>query len=130
MAIAVSNPPTPVAPIQKKVTKPTKQLPSSLVKSAVLRERIPFDANKHVIYSEAPKITTMKDIGYEGCGISPVAVSEPFPLFSEDAIYQMRAEAFSKEVLEHCQVSSNFASHMIRAYGPKYVRLPLRSKAL
>ena len=62
----------------------------------------------------------MKDIGYEGYGISPVAVSEPFPLFTEDAINQMRAEAFTPEVLDNCLVSSSFAKHMIRAYAPKY----------
>jgi hypothetical protein len=126
MAVAASLPPVPVAPLTKKVTKPTKPLPRSLVESAVLKERIDFDAKKHVAYSTPPKTTSMADIGYKGCGISPVACSEPFALFTEAAVHQMRAEAFSQDVLDNCQVSSNFASHMIRAYGPKYVlRIPL-----
>lgn len=121
MAVASPMLPKPVAPLQKKVTKPTKQLPRSLTDSAVLKERIDFDATRHIVYRSAPKITTMRDIGYEGRGISPVAVSEPFPLFTEDAIYQMRAEAFTQGVLDNCQVSSNFASNMIRDYSPKYI---------
>jgi len=49
-----------------------------------------------------------------------VAVSEPFRLFTDEAIQQFRAEIFSEPVLEHCQVSSNFASNMIRDYAADY----------
>ena len=34
----------------------------------------------------------MEEIGLEGHGISPVAASEPFPLFTTDAIKQIGAE--------------------------------------
>lgn len=121
MTTSTYSPPEPVPPDPKLVSKPTKPLPRSLIESAVLHDRIPFDADKHLTYAEPPKITTMAEIGYDGRGISPVAVSEPFPLFSGEAIYQMRAEAFDKDVLENCQVASGFASNMIRAYSPKYV---------
>jgi len=46
-----------------------------------------FNPRVHLAY-EAPKhIHTMEDIGYSATsGVSPVAVSEPFRLFSEDAV--------------------------------------------
>ncbi|KAJ4308431.1 hypothetical protein N0V84_012103 [Fusarium piperis] len=44
----------------------------------------------------------MKEIGLEGHSISPNACSEPFPLFSEEAIKQMGAEIFSENILEKC----------------------------
>jgi hypothetical protein len=121
MAACTVIPPIPAAPTTKIVTRPATQLPPSLVDSAVLKQRIHFDSDKHVCYDGMPEITTMADIGKGMYGISPVAVSAPFPLFTDEAVHQMRAEAFTPEVLDNCQVSSSFATHMIRAYGPKSV---------
>lgn len=59
----------------------------------------------------------MEEIGLEGHGISPVAASEPFPLFTTDAIKQIGAEIFSESVLRDYQYSSNFAKNMIRGMG-------------
>lgn len=79
-----------------------------------------FDANKHLVYSPPPKTYTMSDLGLpENTGISTVAVSEPFPLFSEDAIKQMRAEVLSPEVWEHCKYSSNLAQCQLRGFAPE-----------
>lgn len=60
----------------------------------------------------------MKEIGLEGHGISPNAVSEPFFIFTEEAIKQIRAEVFSEPVLESCQYSSTFVKNMVRGMGP------------
>lgn len=59
----------------------------------------------------------MKEIGLGGHGISPVAASEPFPLFTPEAIKQIRAEIFSEPVLADCQYASTFAKNMIRGMG-------------
>ena len=59
----------------------------------------------------------MKEIGLEGHGISPVAVSEPFSLFTTEAVKQMRAEIFSEPVLRDCQYASTFAKNMVRGMG-------------
>ena len=59
----------------------------------------------------------MEEIGLGGHGISPVAASEPFPLFTPEAIKQFRAEIFSEPVLEDCQYASTFAKNMIRGMG-------------
>jgi hypothetical protein len=56
----------------------------------------------------------MKEIGLEGCGISPIATSEPFQLFSQEAVQQCRAEIFSEPVLDKYQFSSTFTKNMIR----------------
>ncbi|KAJ6157259.1 hypothetical protein N7497_006144 [Penicillium chrysogenum] len=47
----------------------------------------------------------------------PVAASDPFPLFTPEAIRQMRAEIFSDPVLTNCQYASTFAKNMIRGMG-------------
>src|SRR6185295_450621 len=52
--------------------------------------RDPFDPRKHLNFSPPPKVFTMADIGLpENSGVSPLAVSEPFPLFTEEAIRRM-----------------------------------------
>jgi hypothetical protein len=112
--------PTPVAPLQTTLTRPTAKLPQYLSESASMTVKASFDPSKHLDFVPPERVVTMKDIGLEGHGISPVAVSEPFRLFTDEAIQQFRAEIFSEPVLEHCQVSSNFASNMIRAYAAEY----------
>lgn len=79
-----------------------------------------FDPTRHLAFKETPKVYTMKDIGLpEDTGISPVAVSEPFPLFTEDAVMKMRQEVLSPEVLSNCQYSSNLAHCQLRGFANK-----------
>ncbi|KAK8228190.1 hypothetical protein HDK77DRAFT_464724 [Phyllosticta capitalensis] len=80
-----------------------------------------FQPEKHLTYKEKAEVLMMKDIGYpEDRGVSPVAVSKPFPLFSEEAVHEMRSEIFKKEVMENCSYSSNIAACQLRGYAPKY----------
>lgn len=60
----------------------------------------------------------LHSLGYKHDGISPRAATEPFPLFTEEAIQQMRAEIFSEKVLAECQYSSTFNKNMVRGMGP------------
>lgn len=81
-----------------------------------------FDPAKHLNFTFPSGIITMKDIGYaDNIGVSPVAVSQPFQLFSQDAVQQMRAEIFKPEVMENCSFRSNLAASQLRGYSPKYV---------
>lgn len=112
------TPPVVVGPATKKATRPTDKLPQSLIDGARLTEKESFDPEKHLSFQPPEKIYTMKEIGLEGHGISPNAVSEPFPLFTEEAIKQMRAEIFSEAVLENCQYTSTFIRNMVRGMGP------------
>lgn len=81
-----------------------------------------FDPTRHLAFTPPSKIYTMKDLGLpEDKGISPVAVSEPFHLFSQEAIMRMRQEVLSPEVLNNCQYSSNLSQCQLRGFANKYV---------
>ncbi|KAF2474733.1 uncharacterized protein BDR25DRAFT_384101 [Lindgomyces ingoldianus] len=82
---------------------------------------VKFDPKKHLAYTPPSQIVMMKDIGYpEDVGVSPVAVSQPFQLFSHEAIEHMRMEIFKPEVTEHCSYSSNIAACQLRGYASKF----------
>jgi hypothetical protein len=110
-------PPTVVGPSTKKATRPTNKLPQFLIDEAKIAEKDSFDASKHLSYIAPSSISTMKEIGLEGQGISPNAVTAPFQLFTENAIKQMRAEIFSQPVLDNCQYTSEFVKNTIRGMG-------------
>jgi hypothetical protein len=99
-------------------TRPQGQLPQTLLDEARAVQKASFDPKKHVAYQRPKKIFSMKEIGLDGQGISPNAVTDPFPLFTQDAIRQMRSEIFSEDVLENCQYSSPFVSRTVRGMGP------------
>lgn len=99
-------PPTVVGPTTKKATRPTNILPQSLVDGARVANKQLFDPKRHLKYQPPKSITTMKEIGLEGHGISPVAASDPFPLVTEEAIGQIRSEIFSEPVMRDCQYAS------------------------
>ncbi|RDW87038.1 uncharacterized protein DSM5745_03680 [Aspergillus mulundensis] len=113
----VPTAPTVVGPTTKTATRPTKKIPQSIIDNARLTERRPFNPQDDLIYEPPSKIHTMAELGLEGAGISPNAISEPFPLFTEGAIRQMRAEVFSEPVLADCQYASSFCTNMIRGMG-------------
>ena len=115
--MAPPPPPTVIGPTTTKATRPTKKLPQSLIDNARQVEKETYDPKKHLNFQPPERIYTMEEIGLGGHGISPVAASEPFPLFTPEAIKQIRAEIFSEPVLEDCQYASTFAKNMIRGMG-------------
>ncbi|ROV94792.1 hypothetical protein VMCG_08840 [Cytospora schulzeri] len=80
----------------------------------------PFNPSQHLRFSPPSKIHTMKEIGLENSGVSPIAVSEPFPLFNEEAVMRFREEVLSKDVIENCQFSSNLSQCQLRGFASKY----------
>ncbi len=79
-----------------------------------------FDPEKHLAFTPPSKVHTMKDLNFEETiGVSPIAVSEPFPLFSPEAIHHMRAEVLSDKVWDNCQYSSNLAQCQLRGFAPE-----------
>ncbi|KAL4976256.1 hypothetical protein BDW66DRAFT_159815 [Aspergillus desertorum] len=100
-------------------TAPTVVGPTtkSIIQNARLTENRPFNPTEHLAYKPPAKIHTMAELGLEGAGISPNAISEPFRLFTEEAFKQMRAEIFSEPVLQNCQYASSFCTNMIRGMG-------------
>lgn len=94
----------PVLAAKKSMHKQTN-LSEELIRSAQVSETQDFDPATHLAFEPPSKISTFEDLGLGNVGISPNAVSEPFPLFSEEAVRQMRAEIFSPNVVDrfHCQ---------------------------
>lgn len=79
-----------------------------------------FDPNKHLVYEGPTKVHTMEEIGYSASnGVSPVAVSEPFQLFSEEAIMEMRKEILADKVMNKYSYTSDIAPKQLRGYAPK-----------
>ncbi|KGO64982.1 hypothetical protein PITC_042010 [Penicillium italicum] len=114
----VSAPPPVVGPTSKRATRPTSKLPQDLIDAARVAKKEHFDANRHMNYQTPSKVYTMEEIGLAGQGISPIAVTAPFQLFTREAIMQMRAEIFSEPVLKDCQYMSDFVKNTIRGMGP------------
>ena len=110
--------PKVIGPKTQKPTRPTVDIPQSLIDRCRVVDKQEFNAEKHLSFQPPSRIHSMKEIGLEGQGVSPNAVSEPFPLFTEEAVRQMRAEAFSKPVLDDCRYASTFNNNQIRAMGP------------
>ncbi|OJJ42127.1 hypothetical protein ASPZODRAFT_2122771 [Penicilliopsis zonata CBS 506.65] len=111
------EPPVVIGPVTKKATRPSNALPQSLIDGAKVAERQAFDPARHLTFQPPKSILTMEQIGLKGHGISPHAATDPFPLFSQEAIEQMRAEIFDERVLADCQYSSSFNKNMIRGMG-------------
>lgn len=79
-----------------------------------------FSPDVHLAYKEPPEILMMKDLGLpEDNGVSPMAVTQPFQLFSQAAIDRMREEVLNPEVMKKCKFSSNLAACQLRGYANK-----------
>ena len=116
-------PPKVIGPTNTRATRPTNRIPQDIIDDARIVEKETFDPERHLQFLPPTCIYTMKEIGLEGQGISPVAASEPFPLFTPEAIKQIRAEIFSELVLRDCQYASSFAKNMVRGMGRACVDL-------
>lgn len=113
------------APQQPSVSKSKPIIP---VKSDLAPcDRVSFDPAKHIKFTPPSKVWTMQELDYpEGKGISPVGVSEPFPLFNEEAVKQMRAEILDEKVWDKYKYSSNLSQCQLRGFAPEYVINPLQ----
>ena len=113
------DPPT-VKVVKRKRSEP--RLPDPLLEMVVTDPpKVTFEPSKHLNYQTPKKVWSMEEIGHADAGVSPNAVSEPFQLFTEEAIKQMRAEVLSKAVLDNCQYSSNLAHCQLRGMAPESV---------
>ncbi|CAI0647304.1 unnamed protein product [Colletotrichum noveboracense] len=94
MAEVVSAAPSPLAKLSFKPIIKDELRPTSSE-----RPTATFNPDQHLAFVEEPKKLALKDVSLpEDIGISPVACSEPFPLFTEEAIQTMRQEIFTTEV--------------------------------
>ncbi|RMZ74005.1 ubiquitin-conjugating enzyme e2 [Pyrenophora seminiperda CCB06] len=85
---------------------------------ALSQGAVTFDPEKHLVFKDMPKITTMEEIGLpKDLGVSPVAVTGAFPLFSLEAINMMRSEILAPKVQQDYNFSSNIAASQLRGYA-------------
>lgn len=117
--VTIPRAPKVVGPKVKHATRPVAEIPQYLIDEACQTVPEPWDAKKHLVFEPPAQIHSMESIGLKGHGISPNAVSDPFPLFSTEAILQMRREVFSAEVLKECRYSSDFNANMVRGMGAR-----------
>lgn len=86
---------------------------------------VDFDPKVHLAFEPPEQILMMEDIGYsETTGVSPVAVSQPFRLFSPEAVQNFRDEVLSQRVMSSYRYESNLAACQLRGYVPKSVSGP------
>lgn len=82
---------------------------------------VEFEPQQHLAFEEPESVVMMKDIGYsENTGVSPVAVSQPFRLFTTEAVQKFRDEVLSEQVMQNCLYKSNLAACQLRGYATKY----------
>ncbi|PIA90501.1 hypothetical protein CB0940_11025 [Cercospora beticola] len=93
-------------------------LPQQMIDEARQPQRIPFSAEKHLRFQEPEKIHTTQELGLGKVGISDHAVTEPFSIFTPEAIQQIRAEIFSDEVLNQHYCPTSPTSGQIRGHCP------------
>ena len=105
-----------VGPTNENPMRPTKKIPKQLIEAARATPPVEFDAARHLCFEGPKKTYSMKEWGYEGHGISPIAASDPFPLFTNEAVQQIRREILSKPVLDNYQYESTFCSNQVRGY--------------
>lgn len=81
-----------------------------------------FDAERHIEFEPPAKIIKMSDISLPSdIGISPVALSEPFRLFSKEAVMAMRKEIMSDKVMKNYSHNSDVACTQLRGYAQQSV---------
>lgn len=54
-----------------------------------------FDPAIHLAYEKPETVITMNDLALGDAGISPIAVTAPFPLFSREGVTQLRKDSES-----------------------------------
>lgn len=59
---------------------------------------------------------TMKDLGLEDEGISPIACTAPFPLFNLEGVSELRRDILSDEVMDKFTVSSLLSAFQGREF--------------
>lgn len=118
MATAVLPAPKPVR--VGFAIKPNFPIPPARPQDPEEYFKSPFDPSKHLDQHEMPKRFTMEDLGLgDRQSVSPIGISEPFALFTQEAVMKMRNKVLSDEVWENCRFASSIAACQLRGMAPK-----------
>lgn len=61
---------------------------------------VAFDPAVHLCFEPPKAVQTMKDLALGDAGISPIGVTDPFPLFNKAGVTELRRNVLSEAVLE------------------------------
>ena len=106
-------------PLLNKAARSTSQIWANLNKMVTLSPSTGFNAKKHLAFTPPSKTYSMSDIKLKDSPISSFAVSEPFQLFSSEAVERFREEIFKPSVMNKYKYSSNLAPAQLRGYAKK-----------
>jgi len=82
--------------------------------------QVVFDPDVHLAYTPPESRLTFEDLKHPaGQGISPVAVTQPFRLFSDEAIREIRREILSKKVVDEYSYVSKLAPFQAREFSER-----------
>lgn len=87
--------PTIIEPATNKATRPSYDLPWSLILGAKIAKWESFDLASKTEQLTPRSIYTMEQIGLEGHGMPLHAATDPFPLFPETAMVKIREQIFN-----------------------------------
>jgi hypothetical protein len=120
MATTMIKAPVETIPINDRLFKPIIEAQAFKRKHGADDKAVDFDPKPHIKFEEPKSILMMEDIGIpKDTGVSPMAVSDPFRLFSQECIDRFREEVLSPAVMEHCSYKSNIAAMQLRGCCPK-----------
>jgi hypothetical protein len=80
-----------------------------------------FKPETHLSFVKPEAICTMESIGLPDVGVSPIAISEPFPLFSQEAVDIIRSEILADEFQKKDSFTNDLAPKALRGYAAKGV---------
>lgn len=79
-----------------------------------------FKPPLYIVYQPPYKVCLMEDLGLHANNrVLPVAISDPFPLFSKGVVDKMRDEVLCDVVMDDYSYTSDIASKQLRGYAPK-----------
>lgn len=89
-----------------------------LIISPLTPEPERFDPARHLRFEPPKSIVTLKELLLsEKDAISPVAITEPFPLFTLEGVKQMRADLFRPEVVKAHGARHKTGCYKMRGYS-------------
>ncbi|KAL8290023.1 hypothetical protein RQP46_002962 [Phenoliferia psychrophenolica] len=75
-----------------------------------------FDPAVHLAYKQPASRVTMAELGLADVGISPIAVTAPFPLFTLEGVTELRRNILSDAVIDKFTVSSYLSAFQGREF--------------
>ena len=84
-------------------------------------QRVHFDPKIHLRFDLPEKVYTLEDLKYpfkQQAG--NVAATDPFPIFTREAIVEMRRELFAARTFQNCMSKRRAGSVQIRGAAPQY----------